>query len=213
MLPRGHHERGVISRGFTVAGMYRDNDSMSLLQPADATALRHQMGRNPRGVVAIAARCPAGHPSVFTTYPLLRRGTQLLPFPTLYWLSCPRLRTQVAHLEREGAIAALGKELSRDPVLREALRHDHESYIAQRWNTLRDEDQRLVSERGLLDYFRSHGIGGMKNHATVKCLHLHLAHHLVSGSALGERIVRRYGVTRCGEGPPVAGAPLSRVSP
>jgi len=32
------------------------------------------------------------------------------------------------------------------------------------------------------------GIGGIADRATVKCLHLHYAHHLARGSALGEAI-------------------------
>lgn len=157
------------------------------------------MGRVPRGVVAVAARCPEGHPCVFTTYPLRRSGEKLVPFPTLYWLSCPRLRAQIAHLERDGAVAALTAELANDPALRAALHRDHEKYIAQRWATLTDEDRLLVTERGLLDHFRTRGIGGMTSRAAVKCLHLHLAHHLADGNALGELVVRRYGLKRCGD--------------
>jgi uncharacterized protein len=161
---------------------------------ADKSLIAEQLGRTPRTRVAVAARCPAGHPSVITCYPLRREGDRVVPFPTLYWLTCPRLCAQVSHLERDGAIAAIEAELARSPILRAGLLRDHEDYIAQRWAVLSPADRLLVANQGLLDTFQSRGIGGMSNRAAVKCLHLHLAHHLVSGNAIGRLIVSRYGL-------------------
>jgi len=48
---------------------------------ADLEALAEQLGRVPRGVVAIAARCVCGRPTVVRTAPRLDDGT---PFPTSY---------------------------------------------------------------------------------------------------------------------------------
>ena len=164
----------------------------------DKLLIAEQLGRTPRNAMAVAARCPAGHPSVITCYPLRREGERAVPFPTLYWLTCPRLCAQVSHLERDGAIAEIAAELGRNPVLRASLLRDHEDYIAQRWAVLSPTNRSLVAERGLLDMFQSRGIGGMTNRAAVKCLHLHLAHHLVSGNAIGRLLVSRHGIRPCG---------------
>ncbi len=175
----------------------RRYDSPGMLELADEIEITAQMGRKARCVVAVAARCPAGHPSVITCYPLRRKGNRLVPFPTLYWLTCPRLSKELSHLERDGAIATIGTELARDHALPTLLLRDHADYIARRWATLSAEDQLLVSGSELAGFFQTRGIGGMTNFAAVKCLHLHFAHQLVSGNVLGELVARRYGLGPC----------------
>ena len=93
-----------------------------MLEHTDEHVIAQQLGRSPRGAVSVAARCPAGHPSVITCYPLRRSGKRVIPFPTLYWLTCPTLCKQVACLERGGAIARIGVELGQDPSLQSGLR-------------------------------------------------------------------------------------------
>ena len=145
----------------------------------------------------MAARCPDGHPCVVTTYPLRRRGPSVAVFPTLYWLTCPRLCKLVSHLERDGVIAAVQAELDGDAAMRARLGREHEEYIARRWAMLLPADRAVVAERGLGEELRGRGIGGMTNRAAVKCLHLHVAYHLVSGNVIGEWVMERYGVRGC----------------
>ncbi|MEU1396724.1 DUF501 domain-containing protein, partial [Micromonospora zamorensis] len=54
---------------------------------ADLAAVAAQLGRTPRGTRAVAHRCPCGLPDVVETTPRLADGT---PFPTLFYLTCPR---------------------------------------------------------------------------------------------------------------------------
>ena len=169
-----------------------------MLEHTDEHVIAQQLGRSPRGAVSVAARCPAGHPSVITCYPLVSRGKRVIPFPTLYWLICPTLCRQVACLERDGAIARIGVELGQDPSLQSGLRRNHEQYIASRWAALSTDDQTLVSNCRLGDEFQRRGIGGMTNFIAIKCLHLHLAHHLVAGNVIGELMINRYGLQPCG---------------
>lgn len=163
----------------------------------DRRLIAGQMGRMPQGLVAVAARCPAGHPAVITTYPLRRRGLRLMPFPTLYWLTCPQLRTAVAHLERDGLIATLEAELALDAELRASVARDHDDYILRRWQALTPGDRAQAQQHGLDDAFLGRGIGGMHSRAAVKCLHMHLAHHLAGGNTLGALLVQRYGIEPC----------------
>ena len=51
---------------------------------ADLAVIAEQLGRSPRGVAAIAHRCPCGAPDVVKTEPRLPDGT---PFPTLFYLT------------------------------------------------------------------------------------------------------------------------------
>src|SRR5260370_42504027 len=64
---------------------------------ADLTAITRQLGRVPRGLLGVAHRCPRGLPDGVQTAPRLPGGT---PFPTLYYLTCPRA---VAAASRPGA--------------------------------------------------------------------------------------------------------------
>ena len=68
---------------------------------ADAEVVALQLGRPPRGLRGIAHRCPCGLPDVVETAPRLADGT---PFPTLYYLTCPRASAAVARLESAGVM-------------------------------------------------------------------------------------------------------------
>jgi hypothetical protein len=129
---------------------------------ADREIITQQLGRPPRALRAVAARCPSGHPSVVQTSPRLENGT---PFPTLYYLTCPRLASLVGGLEASGIMREMTARLAVDEDLAAAYRRAHESYLAQR-----DAIEPLGHEVTA---------GGMPGR--VKCLHVHLAHTLACG--------------------------------
>ena len=60
---------------------------------SDVAAVAAQLGREPRGLRAVAHRCPCGLPDVVETAPRLPDGS---PFPTLYYLTCPRAAAAVS---------------------------------------------------------------------------------------------------------------------
>lgn len=130
---------------------------------ADVAVVREQLGRPPRAMRAIAARCPEGHPAVIQTNPRLENGT---PFPTLYYLTCPRLTAMVGTLEASGIMREMTERLDTEPGLAAAYQRAHEAYLAQR-----DAIESLGHEVSA---------GGMPQR--VKCLHVHLAHTLACGS-------------------------------
>lgn len=158
-------------------------------------ALREQLGREPRGVRAVEARCPVGHPQVIRVYPLVEGE----PFPTLFWLTCPSLVGQISQLEHRGTIAELEATLARDANLRRRYEDDHRAYIAERWHELSERDRRWVEAQGLSDAFLERGIGGIRHWSSVKCLHLHYAHHRARANVLGAWIDARYDLVACGE--------------
>jgi hypothetical protein len=129
---------------------------------ADTEAVRAQLGRPPRGVRAVAHRCPCGLPSVVQTAPRLEDGT---PFPTLYYLTCSRLCSRIGGLEAEGRMREMTDRLADDPELAAAYRRAHEAYLAER-----DAIEPLGT--GV-------SAGGMPDR--VKCLHVHVAHALAAG--------------------------------
>ncbi|ACU34636.1 protein of unknown function DUF501 [Actinosynnema mirum DSM 43827] len=128
----------------------------------DLVIVAEQLGRVPRGMRAIAARCPSGHPSVVQTSPRLEDGT---PFPTLYYLTCPRLTSQVSRLESEGVMREMQDRLAEDEELAAAYLRAHESYLAER-DAIESLGTKVTA-------------GGMPER--VKCLHVHVAHSLAAG--------------------------------
>jgi hypothetical protein len=140
---------------------------------ADLAALEAQLGRPARGVIAVAARCACGNPTVVRTAPRLADGT---PFPTLYYLTHPGAVAAVSTLEATGTMREFQEQLAADAELATAYRSAHEAYLQDRYA----ED----------DVPEIHGIsaGGMPDR--VKCLHVLVGHALAAGpgvNPLGDR--------------------------
>ena len=73
-----------------------------LAQPAtehDIAVVERQLGRYPRGMVAVGARCVCGRPLAVVTRPLLPGG---VPFPTTCYLTGPEAVKAISHIEAEG---------------------------------------------------------------------------------------------------------------
>lgn len=132
---------------------------------ADREIVAAQLGRPPRGLRAVAARCPSGHPSVVQTSPKLEDGT---PFPTLYYLTCPRLTSLVGGIEASGLMRDMTERLTSDAELAAAYQRAHEAYLAER-DAINPLGHRVSA-------------GGMPGR--VKCLHVHLAHTLARGEGV-----------------------------
>lgn len=128
----------------------------------DLDVLRAQLGRPARSVADVSYRCPCGDPAVVRTNPRLDDGT---PFPTLYYLTCPRLCSAVSTLEAGGTMREMTARLANDPELAAAYRRAHERYLEER-----DAVEPLGTEVSA---------GGMPDR--VKCLHVHVAHALAGG--------------------------------
>ena len=81
---------------------------------ADLAAVHAQLGREPRGVVEVAHRCPCGDPDVVRTAPRLPDGT---PFPTSFYATCPRLTGAISTLESQGVMKHMQARLGEDLTL------------------------------------------------------------------------------------------------
>ncbi|HET7327003.1 MAG TPA: DUF501 domain-containing protein [Nocardioidaceae bacterium] len=131
---------------------------------ADVEAVTRQLGRPARSVAAVAHRCPCGQPDVVATQPRLADGT---PFPTLYYLTCPRAASLVGTLEASGLMREMSQRLRTDTGLAECYRAAHRAYIAERDALQRVPEIADVSAGGMPD--------------RVKCLHVLVAHALAAG--------------------------------
>ena len=135
-----------------------------MIDPDDLATVGEQLGRTPRGTRAVAHRCPCGLPDVVETKPRLADGS---PFPTLYYLTCPRAVAVCSRLESTGLMKEMNARLAADPDLARRYRAAHEDYLARR------------AKLGEVPEIAGVSAGGMP--ARVKCLHALLGHALAAG--------------------------------
>lgn len=136
---------------------------------SDLAVVERQLGRPPRAFRRVAVRCPFGLPAVTEQNAYDDTGS---PFPTTYWLTCPRLVRAVSRLEAAGGVERWSKLAAVDPGLAASLENAQAK-------------QRAI--RPDLDL----GIGGARPGAAgLKCLHAHVAFALARpGYELGERVL------------------------
>lgn len=132
--------------------------------PADLAAVAEQLGRAPRGFASVAHRCPCGAPDVVETRPRLDDGT---PFPTTFYVTCPRLTGAISTLESAGLMADMTRRLDEDEELAAAYRAAHEDYLRRR------------ARWGEVPEVAGVSAGGMPTR--VKCLHVLVGHSLAAG--------------------------------
>lgn len=154
----------------------------SEISELDIELIERQIGRNPRGLSAIAFRSYDGVPVVLQ----IRTVVEGELFPTLYWLSSKDFYKAIADIESAGFVKELDKRLQQDEGLKDRLHADHLRYIAQREMAMTSLEKEWVANQGLTEVLASMGVGGSRNWHTVRCLHMHYAHHLVESNCIGE---------------------------
>jgi hypothetical protein len=145
------------------------------LDPRDLAVVEAQLGRPPRAVHGLGHRCPCGNPDVVATQPRLEDGT---PFPTTFYMTCPRASSRIGTLEASGLMKEMSDRLRADPDLAAALEQAHRTYLA-----FRESIQHVPEVSGV-------SAGGMPTR--VKCLHVLAAQSLAQGrgvNPLGDEVV------------------------
>jgi uncharacterized protein len=138
-----------------------------MITQADAAAVAAQLGRAPRALLSVAHRCPCGLPDVVETAPRLPDGT---PFPTLYYLTCPRATAAISGLEAAGLMREMTARLAGDQ-LRAGYQLAHRDYLARRVAAARQAGVEPLPPG-------TQSAGGMPDR--VKCLHALAAHELAA---------------------------------
>jgi hypothetical protein len=139
-----------------------------MISAQDTQIIAAQLGRPPRGLLAVPHRCPCGLPDVVMTAPRLPDGT---PFPTLYYLTCPRASAAVSTLEAAGLMREMTARLA-GPALRRRYRAAHRDYLTRRQAAARSAGVEPLPAG-------TQSAGGMPER--VKCLHALVAHELAVG--------------------------------
>jgi hypothetical protein len=116
---------------------------------------------------------------VVATEPRLDDGT---PFPTTFYLTCPRAASMIGTLEASGLMREMTERLREDEELAAAYRSAHEAYLAAR------------AEIGEVPEIAGVSAGGMPDR--VKCLHVLAAQALAQGrgvNPLGDQVIDELG--------------------
>ena len=142
------------------------------ISAVDLKKIELQLGRTPRDLVEVVARGTCGNPAVVKTKPRLQDGT---PFPTLYYLTCPKLNSRIGSLEAAGFMKELESKLALDENLQKNYLLAHELYLKER-----EAIEEVLEISGV-------SAGGMPSR--VKCLHALTAHALA----------KRKGVNKIGD--------------
>lgn len=132
----------------------------------EQAVISHQIGRPARGRSAVVHRCAYGLPTVIRVDPRLADGT---PFPTLFWQTCPALRSEIGRLEADQAMAGINERLEAEPD----LQAEHAA-AQERYRELRDEFGDPLPGNPYA--------GGSPGH--VKCLHVHAGHALATNDSV-----------------------------
>ena len=121
-----------MTQGMTISEQAKTLAKKVLDQPAtehDIAVVERQLGRYPRGMVAVGARCVCGRPLAVVTRPLLPGG---VPFPTTCYLTGPEAVKAISHIEAEGKMKEYNDLLAEDDDLKAAYERAHELYLAFR---------------------------------------------------------------------------------
>ena len=155
-----------------------------MLSEKDYQTVKDQLGRSPRGAKRVVCYGKVtGEPLVIEVHPLVEGK----PFPSLFWLTCPRLHKAIAKIEQTAWIKHLENELiPGNEELKKQLEKDHLRYQKLRWEKISEEEKKAVPNPHYLESLKATGIGGVRDFSRVRCLHMHYAHHLAEKNVIGE---------------------------
>lgn len=154
------------------------------IEPRDERAIEAQLGRPPRAIHAVGHRCPCGNPDVVVTEPRLEDGT---PFPTTFYLTCPRAASLIGTLEASGLMREMTDRLDEDEALAAGYRRAHEAYLEAREAVAAESGHSVPEIAGV-------SAGGMPSR--VKCLHVLAGQSLAQGrgvNPLGDEVLDALG--------------------
>jgi hypothetical protein len=137
---------------------------------AEIAVVEAQLGRYPRGMVAVGARCVCGTPLAVITRPLVEGK---IPFPTTCYLTSPEAVKAMSHLEAVGQMNTFNDQLGADEDLRQGYLRAHHLYLA-----FRDAVAQALGDSQ--EHIQGTTAGGMP--VRVKCLHALCAQSLVMGT-------------------------------
>lgn len=148
---------------------------------SDRKVVEALLGREPRGLEAVAVRDKQGVPMVIRVSVLVDEK----PFPTLFWLIDKRLNYAIDQLEAGGLIAQFQQQVDESPELQAQISADHHEHIMLRQLYMNDVVSERVKALGFTEVLSTRGVGGIADFQRIRCLHTYYAAHLVCPNTIG----------------------------
>ena len=168
-------------------------DSRHLLD--EANTVERLLGRKPKVPFIVATHCPDGTIQVLQTDPANWEDNRWKPFPSFFWLVCPRLKKLISQLEQSGFIREIANRLKNDQSFRELFLKGQKEVLMFR----RELAKKIVPQEfwnQVEKVLEETNIAGSRNMLGVKCLHAHSAQTLAFGrNPIGEMVLEKIG--RC----------------
>jgi hypothetical protein len=153
------------------------------------------LGREPRGLEAVALAAPDGSPVVIRVASLVNDK----PFPTLFWLVDPGLSYRIDQAEAGGLIKRFQQRIDGDPLLQRQMRADHRAHIALRDSYISRASRQRLDALGFGSVLARRGIGGIADPTRIRCLHTWYAAHLVVPNTIGRLLDQWWREPQSGE--------------
>mmetsp|Transcript_14553 Transcript_14553/g.23128 ORF Transcript_14553/g.23128 Transcript_14553/m.23128 type:complete len:317 (+) Transcript_14553:43-993(+) len=176
----------------------------------DLETVTKQLGRPPKGIWEVSSRCPSGHPQTLRVHPLKKITTargggrgdkpKIIPHPTHYWLTCPKIVAQIGDIERKDGCVRAKNWLLQDEERTRDYKRNHLEYAADRWHSMSKKEAEETENMppAILRRIKWSGIGGSAWWDNCKCLHQIYAHHLVrKNNIIGRWIDDNFDVCAC----------------
>ena len=154
----------------------------------DYEVVTQQLGRPAAGFREVVCRRPDGTPSVIRVDSFVVNR----PFPTLFWLTDVELDREIGMLESRGLTSEFQNRIDADSNLQNALRNDNLAHIKLRESYMTEEIRAAIENLNCFEEFQNKGIGGNANFSRVRCLHCHVAAHLVVPNTIGRMLEQHF---------------------
>ncbi|MGB1141615.1 MAG: DUF501 domain-containing protein [Halioglobus sp.] len=151
------------------------------VSPEQTAQVASLLGREPRGLEAVAVSASDGAPMVIRVSALVDGK----PFPTLFWLVDSALCYRIDQAEAAGLIAQFQSRVDADPGLQDAMREDHLAYIRLRDEYMSGEVRQALAASGYEGVLARRGVGGIADFSRIRCLHTWYGAHLVLPNTIG----------------------------
>jgi hypothetical protein len=151
---------------------------------SDKSVIEALLGREPRGLEAVAIRDKDGVPMVIRVSSLVNEK----PFPTLFWLIDQRLNHAIDQVEGTGLIAQFQSRVNASEQLQAQMIEDHLAHIRLRQSFIADDLKERIEALGFSKVLSQRGIGGIADFQRIRCLHTYYASHLVSPNTVGNML-------------------------
>lgn len=149
---------------------------------AEREAVAALLGREPRGLRAVAVVDDNGEPQVIRVASLVDDK----PFPTLFWLVDKTLGYRIDQVEAGGLIKVFQQRIDASDTLQASMVDDHRAYIALRNQYLSSDELNALKRLGFYAVLQRRGIGGIEDFSRIRCLHTWYGAHLVVPNTVGK---------------------------